>query len=471
MTSEVEVVNVSVEHVLECNFVYAPLKSVEGTENNTLTIAVTEVASHLPYQSQCGKTETVREFARRNGLQLLELNFWTNKEFCSDFAGSLDVDTIVTNISLRFPNRVIREEKTLFFFDEIQNCPRPRLPFRNFRNDGRYKVIGSGSYLGINGYIRGDATPTPTGYENVYQMKTMDYEEFLWAMGYTEDKVDFLIGCYNRRQPVPENVHGIYKNLFLKYACIGGFPRVVRKYIESRRIVDAYRLLGSIVFDMKTDFGRKDRNGEPVFNVSEVSRIQSVYDLIPAFLAGDNKRFIVSKVSGGYYARNDAVEYLRQAHIVSKVYNVSIPSLPLAGERIESQFKLFPEDIGIVTTMYGIDTVAALNRGELGQGKGAIYESLVFDSLSKAGIEPYYFAKESGLCVDFVISCEGTATLVEAKAKTGDTKSSRTVMSHPEHYGKTRLIKIGDYNISEKGDVITLPHYLTFVLGKVQYDF
>lgn len=106
--------------------------------------------------------------------------------------------------------------------------------------------------------------------------------------------------------------------------------------------------------------------------------------------------------------------------------------------------------------MYGIDTVAAMNRGELRQGKGALYEAVVFYSLNKAGVDTYYSAKESGLKVDFVISYSGTATLIEAKARTGNTKSSRTILNHPEHYGKTRLIKIGDYNISEEGDVISV---------------
>lgn len=421
---------------------------------------------------QCGKTETVREFARRHNLDLFELNFWSNSELCSDFDGSLEVDDLVSNISLRFPGRTVSREKALFFFDEIQDCPRARLAFKNFKNDGRYKVVGSGSYLGINGYVIGDTTPAPTGCENVFHMKTMDFEEFLWAVGYSEEQVDTLCGYFERKEPVPVSNHNLYRSLFLKYACIGGFPRVVRKYLETRRIVDAFQLMSSIVFDMKSDFGRRrDKNGNPVFNAQEVARIQSVYDLIPTFLAKENKRFIVSKVSGGYYARNDAIEYLREAHIVSKVHNVAVPSLPLAGERIESQFKLFPEDIGIVTSMYGIDTVAAMNRGELGQGKGALYEAIVFDSLNKAGIDTYYFAKESGLEVDFVVSYEGIATLIEAKARTGNAKSSRTIMNHPEHYGKTRLIKIGDYNISEEGDVITIPHYLTFVLGKSCYDF
>ena len=121
--------------------------------------------------------------------------------------------------------------------------------------------------------------------------------------------------------------------------------------------------------------------------------------------------------------------------------------------------------------MYGIETVSAINKGELGQGKGAIYEALVFDSLNKANIDTYYFAKETGLEIDFVIAYAGYSTLIEAKAKNGNTKSSKTVMNHPEHYGKTKLIKIGDYNVSEEGDVITIPHYLTFALGKYKYSF
>lgn len=422
---------------------------------------------------QCGKTETIQEFAKRNKLQLIELNFWTNPEFCSDFDGKLDVDTIISNISLRFPDSFIDPKKTLIFFDEIQDCPKARLSFKNFKNDGRYHVIGSGSYLGINGYVIGDVTPAPTGYESVFQMHTMDFEEFLWAMGYKEEQINLLVESFNNKTPIPPNVHELYKELFLKYACIGGFPKVIKEYLKTHKIIDAFRELNSTVFDMKTDFGRrKDKKGNPVFKKAEVSRIQSVFDLIPTFLAKENKRFIVSNVAGSkQYDKKDAIEYLRQAHIVAKVYNVEIPSLPLIGEKIESQFKLFPEDIGIVIAMYGIDTVVAINKGDLGQGKGAIYEALVFDSLNKAGIEPYYFAKESGLEIDFVIAYNGYATLIEAKAKTGNTKSSKTVMKHPEHYGKTKLIKIGDYNISEEGDIITIPHYLTFVLGKTKYDF
>lgn len=260
---------------------------------------------------QCGKTETIQEFAKRNNLQLIEINFWTNPEFCFDFDGKLDVDTIITNISLRFPNLSIKPKKTLIFFDEIQDCPRARLSFKNFKNDGRYNVIGSGSYLGINGYIINDTTPAPTGYESVFHMKTMDFEEFLWVMGYTNEQINNLIDYFNKKKPIPENIHKIYKEIFLKYACIGGFPKVIKEYLKTNRIVDAFKELNNTIFDMKTDFGRrKDKNGNPIFKTSEVARIQSVFDLIPVFLAKDSKRFIVSKVNGGgQYDKNDAIEY------------------------------------------------------------------------------------------------------------------------------------------------------------------
>ncbi len=421
---------------------------------------------------QCGKTETIREFALRNKLNLVEINFWNNPDYISDFDGELSVDNIISNISLRFPNIDIKLKNTLIFFDEIQECPRARLSLKNFYIDGRFKVISSGSYLGINGYKVGDATPVPTGYEEIINMKTMDFEEFLYALGYKKDQISNLRLHFMKKEMIPENVHRLLKDLYLKYACIGGFPRVVKEYVKTKNIALAYKILNDIVFDMKTDFGRRlDKNGKPLFKPSEVSRIQNVFELIPTFLSKENKRFIVSKISGGTtYDKKDAIEYLKQSHIIDKVYNVSCPSLPLNGEKIESQFKIFPEDIGIVTAMYGLDTVIAINKGNLGQGKGALYESLVFDGLSKANFDVFYFAKESGLEIDFVISYNNYATLIEAKTKTGNTKSSKTVMNNKEHYGEVRLIKIGDYNISEINNIITIPHYLIFALEKNYID-
>lgn len=417
---------------------------------------------------QCGKTKSIEEFGKKEYKNIIKVNFWDNPEYCTDFDGKLDVDTIISNLSLRFPKEKIVPKETLIFFDEIQECPRARLSFKNFQIDGRYDVIGSGSYIGINGYVIGDSTPAPTGADDVFNMHTFDFEEFLWANGISHEQIGQLEEYFDKREEIPSILHNIYKEYFLKYICIGGFPKVVKTYIETKNLMNAIKEMQNTLFDMKTDFGRrKGKDGNPVFKPAEVARIQNVFDLIPTFLAKDNKRFITSKISTGSSSEKvDAIEYLRQAHIVYKAHNLETPSLPLQGNKIISQFKLFPEDIGIVTSMYGIDTAIAINQGNLGQGKGAIYEAAVFDSLNKGGIDVFYFAKESGLEIDFVICYNGSSCLVEAKSKTGNTKSSKTVMNNPNHYGKTKLIKIGDYNVGEVGDVLTIPHYLTFMLGK-----
>ena len=200
----------------------------------------------------------------------------------------------------------------------------------------------------------------------------------------------------------------------------------------------------------------------------EIARIQKAFDLIAAFVVKDNQRFITSKISGNSYQRSDAVNYLLNASVAYKAFNVELPSLPLGVRKIDAKYKLFYADIGIMINELGFDTIqGVLQDGlSLGMNKGYLYEAVVADSLYKANIPLFYFGKASGLEVDFVISYQGNATLIEAKAKTGNTKSSRQIMNNPNHYGKTKLIKIGDYNISEVGDTITIPLYLTFILGK-----
>ena len=172
------------------------------------------------------------------------------------------------------------------------------------------------------------------------------------------------------------------------------------------------------------------------------------------------------KIGGNSYQRDDAINYLLNSSVAFKANNVEIPSLPLGIRKIAFDYKLFYSDIGIMINELGFDTIQGILQEGLGMNKGYLYETVVADSLYKANVPLYYFGKESGLEIDLVISYKGNATLIETKAKSGNTKSSKTVMSNPNHYGKTKLIKIGDYNISEQGDIITIPHYLSFAIGK-----
>ena len=416
---------------------------------------------------QCGKSESIKQFAKKNFKYVNMIDFWKSPNAISAFTESLEVDQIIRSLSAIFPSFKFIPKETVLILDEIQDCPKARLAFKSFKEDGRFEIIASGSYIGLN-IDNSNGVPKPNGSEDFFEMKTMDFEEFLWATGYDDTHIQHLLNYFKKKTPVPESIHNQMKKLFKEYVCVGGYPESVLKFVQTNSFSESFKKVSSLVTDIKGDPSKRlNTNGKPLYTVTEIMRIQKAFDLIASFVVKDNHRFVTSKVSGNSYQRDDAINYLINSSIAFKANNVEVPSLPLGVRKIASDYKLFYADIGIMINILGFDTIQGILQDGLGMNKGYLYEVIIADSLYKAGIPLYYFGKDSGLEIDLSISYNGFATLIEAKAKTGNTKSSKQVMNHPEHYGKTKLIKIGDYNISEEGDIITIPHYLTFAIGKV----
>ena len=418
---------------------------------------------------QCGKTRSIIEFANNNFKNVNLINFWKKPEAMSAFNDSLEVDDIIKKLSFLFYDFKFVPYKTVLILDEIQDCPRARLALKSFKEDGRFEVIASGSYIGLNLSQKSSTpTPMPNGAEDIICMKTMDFEEFLWAIGYSDEQINQLLEYFNSKKQIPESIHEKMKMLFKEYMCVGGYPEAVSKFIETNSFSEAYRKNESLIFDIKGDpVKRKTEDGKPLYTTTEISRIQKAFDLVLSSALSNQGRFITSKISGNSYQRNDAIDYLTNGNILFKAYNIENPSLPLAVRRIDSDFRLYYSDISMMTTLCSFDTINGLMQDTLGMNKGVLFEAAIADSLYKADIPTYYFSKNSGLEIDFVISYNGFATLIEVKAKNGNTKSSKTVMSHPEHYGVTKLIKFGDYNIGYENNILTLPYYLCFALGKL----
>ena len=421
---------------------------------------------------QCGKTESIRQFAETHFQYVNEINFWRREDAKKIFDGKLEVDELVKAILLEFPSFTFVPGKTILFLDEIQECPRARLALKSFKDDGRFEVIASGSFLGVNiDRPKAEPTPKPEGAEEVIEMFTLDFEEFLWAKGYSPSSLSLLEDCFLNRKPVPEAVHESLLAIYREYLCVGGYPESVLRFVVSGSFKNVHDKNKSIVFDIKGDPSkRRDEKGNPLYTPAEIARIQKAFDLVPSFALSDNKRFVASRIEGNGAQRVDAINYLVNAGIVFKTNNVASPSLPLSVGAIENDYKLLYADIGLLTASFSYDEIKAIVRDHLGMNKGYLYEAAVGETLRKNGIKPYYFRKASGLEIDYVISYQGNATLIEAKSKTGNTKSAKTVMGDPGHYGKTKLIKIGMYNIEENGDILTLPCYLTFLLGRIEED-
>ena len=159
-----------------------------------------------------------------------------------------------------------------------------------------------------------------------------------------------------------------------------------------------------------------------------------------------------------------SIQWLEDAGLVKRCYNTQITELPLEGNAIKEHFKLYTTDIGLLIAMLDYGTQADILKGNLLGYKGAIFENLMADFLCKSGQKLYYFQKESGLELDFLVRYKGECVAVEVKAKSGKTKSLKTVLKNKDVYHINNAIKIGKYNVGREGEVLTIPLYMGFLI-------
>lgn len=408
---------------------------------------------------QCGKTFSVLNFAKANYKNVVYLNFFENPDYAAVFSGSLEVDHIVLLLSaLLGKDAVFETGNTVLILDEIQDCPDARTALKFFRMDGRYDVIGTGSLLGVKGYGK-DPKSVPVGSETVLDMYPLDFEEFLWANDISDAVVAMLEKCLVEEQPDPEALHHRMKQLLLQYTVVGGMPDVVQTFVNTKRMDEVLRLQRDIVRAYEDDMVKYAEKSDKAY-------IKECFQSIPRQLAKENKKFQYSVVRKGSTAAKYAgsLQWIEDAGIISCCHNLSITELPLDGNAIEDVFKVYMRDMGLFVSMLEDGTQYDILQGNLYGYKGAIFENLIADIFTKMGRKLYYYHKDSGLEVDFVIRYQGQCTLVEVKARTGNTKSTRTILNHPEKYHVFNAIKLGDYNIGRTGQLLTLPMYMAFLL-------
>lgn len=411
---------------------------------------------------QCGKTFSVMDFAKKYYKNVVYLNFFENPDYASVFAGSLEIDHIVILLSALLPGGAVFEPgETVLILDEIQDCPEARTALKFFHTDGRFDVIGTGSLLGVHGYGK-EPKSVPVGAETVIDMYPLDFEEFLWANGITDQVVGLLQKSLETQTSVPEALHSRMRQLLLQYTVVGGMPDVVQSFVNTRQMDEVLRIQRNIVRSYEDDMvkyaERKDK-----------SRIRECFESIPKQLGKENKKFQYSVVKKGSTASRYAgsLQWIEDAGIIVRCYNLSITELPLDGNAERDVFKVYMQDCGLFVSMLEDGTQYDILQGNLYAYKGAVFENLVADIFAKMKRKLYYFHKDSGLEVDFVIRYKGACTLVEVKASTGNTKSTKTILRHPEKYHVTGAVKLGDYNIGKSGQILTLPLYMAFLLREV----
>lgn len=408
---------------------------------------------------QCGKTFSVRNFAQTYYKHEVYINFFKNPDYSSIFSGSLEIDNLIMLMSaLLGPSAIFVPGETLIIFDEIQDCPEARTSLKFFKEDGRFDVIGTGSLLGVKGYGK-QPRSIPVGSETIIEMYPLDFEEFLWANGISTDIINSLQSYLSDEKAIPDALHNKMHQFLLQYTVVGGMPEVVKTFVETKQMNAVLSLQRNIVRSYEDDMIK-------YANDSDKPLINECFASIPKQLSKENKKFQYSLVrKGGTSSKfHGSIQWIEDAGIISRCYNLSLPELPLDGNAIDEVFKVYMRDTGLFVSMLEDGTQFDILRGNLYGYKGAIFENLIADMFSKMGRKLYYYHKDSGLEIDFVIRYKGVATLIEVKSSTGNAKSAKTILSHPEKYHVGGAIKLGNYNIGRMDNMLTIPLYMAFLL-------
>ena len=419
---------------------------------------------HLPLiikgARQIGKTNAIRNFGEKNYNVYIEINFALQPQFLNIFEQGFEVDTIIKNISLKLPNIEIIPNKTLIFFDEMQECPSAATSLKAFNMDKRFDVICSGSLMGIN-YKQIESNSV--GNKMDYTMHSMDFEEFLWSKGYKDSQIEDLYSYMKELKPLPKMMYDVLLESFKEYMIVGGMPKIVSLFIENKNYSGILKMQRQILLDYEEDI-TKYANG------LDQTKILSVYRQIPVFLGKDNKKFQISKIKEG--ARNreyiGVIDWLKNAGIINVSYDLEQLSLPLKGNYNPENYRLYFGDTGLLIGSLDEEAQDDLRNNEnFNTYKGAIYENLIGDMLVKAGYDLYFYRNDNKrIEMDFFVRDVDSLIPVEVKASDNSTPSLNKLIDSKASSDIKYGIKLCNKNIGFNGKFYTFPYFMTFLLKR-----
>ena len=409
---------------------------------------------------QIGKTNAIRNFGKNNYKTYIEINFALQPQFKTIFEDGFEVDNIIKNITLKLPEIELNENNTLIFFDEMQECVSTATSLKAFKEDGRYDVICSGSLMGIN---YKEIESNSVGNKEDYIMRSLDFEEFLWAKGYKTEQINDLYENMLELKPLSNTQYEVMMSNFKDYMIVGGMPAIVSRFVENKNFSGILKMQQQILLDYEEDI-TKYAGG------LDKTKILNCYRKIPVFLGNENKKFQISKIANGARSREyvGVVEWLENAGIVNVSYAMEQASLPLKGNYNPDNYRLYFADTGLLIGSLDEETQEDLRNNEnMNTYKGALYENIVGDMLVKAGYQLYFYKDDSKkIEMDFMIRDKQSLIPVEVKANDNATISLNNLINNNLYKDIKYGIKLCNKNIGFNGKFYTFPYFLTFLLKR-----
>lgn len=401
---------------------------------------------------QTGKTFIVREFGRKNYQNFIEINFITNPEATQIFSGDLNVETIIINLSA-YTRKAMSAGNTLIFLDEIQECPEARTAIKFLVDNGRFDYIESGLLLSINYKT---VKSYPVGYEEIYKMYPLDFEEFSIANGLPSDTIVYLKKSFESVVPVTESVHQSMLKLFRYYIFVGGMPAVVEKFIETQNIAEVLNVQNNIISPYRQDIIKYSSSGQEKF--------KTIFDMIPAELNDKNRRFMLSDIkdTARMLRYESSFNWLSDAGVALPCYNITEPKLPLEINTQSNLFKLFLCDTGLLCAMSLGNIQFDILQGDLSVNMGSILENIFAQIFTTNHFKLRYYNKKKIGEIDFIIQQGKSVIPVEIKSG-NDFKNHKALnnLLEVKEWGLDAAIVFCKENILSENKITYYPWYLS----------
>ncbi|WP_288603194.1 DUF4143 domain-containing protein [uncultured Treponema sp.] len=282
------------------------------------------------------------------------------------------------------------------------------------------------------------------GYKSEFEMQSMDFEEFLWAKGYGQDLLDELLDHMRNSTSLNQATMNVMNELFLDYCILGGMPKVVSTYIEQKKFQGTLQLQKELIEDYKEDIKKYVKG-------IDKTKVLNVFNNIPVQLAKENKKFQISKVAKGAKFKDywGCIEWLNDSGIINICKCLHTPDLPLKGNYEDDKYKVYFKDTGLLIASLDEESQEDLRANKnMNVYKGALYENIIAEALSKQGYGLFYYKKEnSTLEEDFFVRTKKSLVPVEVKATNGNAKTLKILINGECYPDITTGIKLIHGNI------------------------
>lgn len=397
---------------------------------------------------QVGKTYILKQFGKENYEGVAYFNFDHDEDLYNLFENTKDPKRILEQLAFIYGKAII-PGKTLIIFDEIQECPNALNSLKYFYEEANeYHIACAGSLLGI----RLSHTSFPVGKVDFLNMYPMTFSEFLTADN-AQNLVDYM-DSLEKIEKIPDIFFNQLEEKLKAYFIIGGMPEAVSAWVNEKDMELVNKIQDNILSAYESDFSKHTQD-------SEANKISLIWNSIPSQLAKENKKFLYQVVKEGARAREyeNALNWLNDANLIYKTYNVTKADFPLKAYNDLSAFKIYMNDVGLLRKMSNLDSKIVVEGDKLFEEfKGAFTENYVLNMLiSTLNSVPNYYTFDRNE-IDFIIQYKNNIVPIEVKANKSTNNTSLT--KYNEKFNNELSVRFSMNNLSKDGKILNIPLFL-----------